>query len=560
MVPFSSSSFDIFADRDFGKDVQVVEDYGDNDDDVYALHHGFVPSYNPFTCVNVLNELYVLEEMLNSKDKTLHLTVIGTLIEHLQIKSKCIHPGSDKVVPLNTYAIFKIANMTLEEIGRCNDFLKASTSAALTRCIGILTESSYQRDKVLYGQFLAKVSSGYKQAYDQLTKSVPAPQALSASSTLLDERISILRQSHLQAGICVHDDCEEYQRHLVGQYFLNKATACGKLLEEMHADAATGDDSVSAYPMTTQSTPDDNSPKNAFVMVDEDLVREPTLELAATKLNEWVQQSNPPQLKIRAKVMGNGMRLGVETTQALNEGDEYLSLPVSHVMSLTTARKCSLLGPVFAELRETFPRGDPFHELLFHLVFEMFDPRRRRNSHWSAYLATLPTSEEMRNPLFYNSSELDELQNPKLVKELKDSRSDIISKYRTVRSVVLSAFPQIFDVDSVFTLKNYVWAHTVLDSRTIWWNSERHLVPLLDLINCKEGPDPYKIHSTTLDSSQQYAVTKASWDFLAGEQLFENYGQPNHIYFTYHGFVLLDNVHDCVPIQYKAKERSSRVS
>ena len=27
-------------------------------------------------------------------------------------------------------------------------------------------------------------------------------------------------------------------------------------------------------------------------------------------------------------------------------------------------------------------------------------------------------------------------------------------------------------------------------------------------------------------------------EFKAGEQLFENYGQPNHIYFTYHGFLL----------------------
>lgn len=28
--------------------------------------------------------------------------------------------------------------------------------------------------------------------------------------------------------------------------------------------------------------------------------------------------------------------------------------------------------------------------------------------------------------------------------------------------------------------------------------------------------------------------------------MFENYGQPNHVYLTYHGFVLDDNAHDCV--------------
>lgn len=28
--------------------------------------------------------------------------------------------------------------------------------------------------------------------------------------------------------------------------------------------------------------------------------------------------------------------------------------------------------------------------------------------------------------------------------------------------------------------------------------------------------------------------------------MFENYGQPNHIYFTYHGFTLQRNSYDCV--------------
>lgn len=41
-------------------------------------------------------------------------------------------------------------------------------------------------------------------------------------------------------------------------------------------------------------------------------------------------------------------------------------------------------------------------------------------------------------------------------------------------------------------------------------------------------------------------MTLSPWAFKKGEQFFENYGQPNHIYFTYHGFVLDDNSHDCV--------------
>jgi hypothetical protein len=33
--------------------------------------------------------------------------------------------------------------------------------------------------------------------------------------------------------------------------------------------------------------------------------------------------------------------------------------------------------------------------------------------------------------------------------------------------------------------------------------------------------------------------------------VFEHYGQPNHIYFMYHGFVLPDNVFDCVSVEVK---------
>ena len=59
---------------------------------------------------------------------------------------------------------------------------------------------------------------------------------------------------------------------------------------------------------------------------------------------------------------------------------------------------------------------------------------------------------------------------------------------------------QVFHPD-VYSEKHYRWAHAILDSRAIWWNGERHLVPLLDLVNCKEGPSPDKIHSTNLDET-----------------------------------------------------------
>ena len=64
--------------------------------------------------------------------------------------------------------------------------------------------------------------------------------------------------------------------------------------------------------------------------------------------------------------------------------------------------------------------------------------------------------------------------------------------------------PQLLP-ETEFNFANYKWAYGILDSRSIWWNGERHLVPMLDLINCAEGPDKDRVHSTVLDDSVRAA-------------------------------------------------------
>jgi hypothetical protein len=88
----------------------------------------------------------------------------------------------------------------------------------------------------------------------------------------------------------------------------------------------------------------------------------------------------------------------------------------------------------------------------------------------------------------------------------------------------------------------------------------------LDFINCIEGPqNPERVHATALDETERFAVTKAGWDFKSGEQLFENYGQPNLIYFQYHGFSLTaedgGNTHDCVHMDFNiTRDEGMRVN
>ena len=60
-----------------------------------------------------------------------------------------------------------------------------------------------------------------------------------------------------------------------------------------------------------------------------------------------------------------------------------------------------------------------------------------------------------------------------------------------------------------------------------------------------------------------FFIYVVGWNFNKGEQLFENYGQPNHIYFTYHGFSLppKENSHDCVLFEFNlSPDEMSRVN
>jgi len=142
-------------------------------------------------------------------------------------------------------------------------------------------------------------------------------------------------------------------------------------------------------------------------------------------------------------------------------------------------------------------------------------------------------------------------------------------------------------------VEDYGWALDVVESRAIWWvdsngRQQPHLVPLLDMINHAEGVGSSadrgaarftttttattvtllragtdsdasdsdrklvndmilaRPHQTKLDASGTFADTAAARPYAEGEQVFENYAQPNHQFFRYHGFSVVNNTQDCL--------------
>jgi hypothetical protein len=310
--------------------------------------------------------------------------------------------------------------------------------------------------------------------------------------------------------------------------------------------------------------------------------------------NTWFQSHNPIS-HIKASPVGGGMRLGAVTTSDIKKEEVYLAVPLSLILDTDSAFACPLLGPSIRKLRKRFPGGDEFHELLFHVITETivkhgrFEvappvggipkgniPKRLSNmpSRFGPYLDLLPTTDQMPFPCFFTDAELRLLKGSALLSVIERYIADIDRKYNLVQREVyshdLASFPP-----AAFSRESYRWATAILDSRAIWWGGKRHLVPLLDLINCLEGPNPNRVHATTLSSfdgnsinkkekggpqrsrirESEFAETKADRDYAPGVQVWENYGQPNWVYFAFHGFSLLKNAHDCVRMDFFAPER-----
>ncbi|GMH80612.1 hypothetical protein TL16_g08620 [Triparma laevis f. inornata] len=255
--------------------------------------------------------------------------------------------------------------------------------------------------------------------------------------------------------------------------------------------------------------------------------------------NAFIESLNFPTNYLTAYLAGAEQRVGTKASRKIVAGEPYITVPNVAVMSSDTAATDSSL------VNELIARGksmnDDFHTLLFFTMHERFVSKSK--SKWWPYLTLLPTLQDYQeyHPNFFSDEKLEGLLGSPVRELILKNQGKIKRNFQGVSGdvAVLEAFGK------AWTVENYSWAMTVLDSRSIWWSGMRHLVPLLDLINCQEGPAGSTVHATNLDSGGKNAVTLAPWSFKEGEQVFENYGQPNHIYFLFHGFVLQSNAHDC---------------
>lgn len=280
------------------------------------------------------------------------------------------------------------------------------------------------------------------------------------------------------------------------------------------------------------------------------------LELESTEIDEesskldrflqWIARQDFPVNHLELRYVSEAVGYGTFATKPLSAGDAYLKVPVQIVMNVHSALKSPWVRQTMHELqkhRASVSREEML--LLLHLLEEKIGPNCLQ-SRWKPYLDMLPALEStLGSPLFYEEDEeqLKALQGIDLKFLVVNYRSRVSQAFTALSDTLKRSSHD--ETLAWLTERRFRWANAILDSRSIWWSSQRHLVPLLDMVNCHELGSDHKPHHTTLDSTGRHAVTKASWDFVAGQEVVENYAQPNYIYLLYHGFVLSDNSHDC---------------
>eukprot|EP01041_Mallomonas_annulata_P009302 gene9302-19309_t len=594
----SNGSLIITSDRDCLANEQLFEDYGDNSDQIYLQYHGFVPDINPFRCVDITGP--------SIHSLSIHHQDLAKGFSFRSPPRRCVDASGLLGDSLESY--ISMLAFTVDEVKSCTDFVreakskkqpwsvistfcgmdkiakaldvhrsksgksKAKSSALSSRAVQTVQDwivdtiprfpTTSEQDEILIQELKLKLNSMFSSTNNETSQQVDV--AVTVDGVVQDTTAvndSHKKQDSTQGGTGNDsDDSDGDSAHIIKTLLAVSYRLHNKNLWMNVCDTY----SVAHRCASAMTRSNTNNAIELQLDVEDDGKISPkkTLHEKVQSFNSWFTASCDNCSDILVEEIP-GFRLGTVARKNIPAEGVYLRVPTSIIMDSEKAFKDELMRPFLQSLSSRFNRRDDFHELLFFLIHEKYI-RRNESKYWE-YIALLPESHELDIPLFWTAEQRIHRLFPSLILREVESyaaRVDLFYKSGMAIDLISSFFS-----NKVLSLEHYSWAYAILDSRSIWWNGKRHLVPMLDMINCAEGEvegdvdgdtsgngskskskskSRMRVHSTNLDFTGKYAITQAAKGFESGHQVFENYGQPNHIYFIYHGFSLPDNSHDCV--------------
>lgn len=541
----NDGSIVVLADRDCVAGEQLFEDYGDNSDTIYLQYHGFVAVGNPFRCVEI-----VAPSLSDVSDEQRSFL---TALQFKQPPRSCVDTTGDLGTSLFVYLASLAFNQ--QEIGLCLDVINGAKASKLGW-------------KKVYSD------CGYEQLTNEIQSRLNQSFVTTSSEDSLSNRVWKVLVRYIRSAVPVapttaEEDAElllSLQRQTSAVNVDVSGTATGAVSSSSTSDPIHLNLAVSyryhskrhwqqllhLYSNTSEECPQISTTTSvdieAETVVSETIAGNSREDEKFSVFHKWFadgcEMDNVTRdacSAIEVKPIP-GYRLGTVAKRNIIPEEIYLKVPVKLIIDAEKAYDNADIGPFLKSLEAKFKRRDEFHELLFFLLQETFITKEK--SFFWPYLQLLPTVSELDIPLFWTPEERkDRLSPSHILPDSEEYASRILRFYQSGLRVdlIASFFPK-----DVLTYENYAWAHAILDSRAIWWNGKRHLVPVLDMVNCGQGGGGERVHSTVLDATGKYAITKAAWAFPSGSQVLEDYGQPNHIYYMYHGFSIPNNTYNCV--------------
>jgi protein-histidine N-methyltransferase len=472
---------------------QIFEDYGDNDNYVYFLYHGFLMEDNPFDCAAVrlpsVNHRPVLKRLLDAHS-------YGQAGDDRLV---CVTPHGTVPSLLEKRAVQFQASISA--MGDAYAEALCSSREHYALCEGHAERA--ERDKLLVTAIRRQLEN---------------------YQTTIDEDAGLLNRKVIPPSL----------RHAI-QFRISRKQILQSALSTLENNLKQGGVNQVEVDHPTEV-----------------VMPERSLDERMLVFSKWIDKLQFPVNHVELKYVDPAMGYGAFATKPVRNGEIYLSVPTNVVMDVRSALRSPFVRELIILTQRSAVRWTESHLLLLHLLHEQFAPEHV--SRWRPYLDILPDQERLASPLFFA------LDGPEL-QVLDDAVPDDLSRLvRAYRNRVDADFAMIqrgqpSQLPDWISIERFRWANAILDSRSIWWSGTRHLVPLLDMVNCLELSGNHAPHATQLATGgageEDAAITRASWAFEKGDHVVENYAQPNYIYLLYHGFVLSENSHDCAHFHFE---------
>jgi len=253
----------------------------------------------------------------------------------------------------------------------------------------------------------------------------------------------------------------------------------------------------------------------------------PLIDSCEHELSNWLISGGIDTTKLVMNTLPGGERQLVAACP-IAAGENILTLPESHLMSAAKAKQ-SALGKKISEA------GLNHHSAHSFLAAYILQERQSKDSFWSLYLDALP-ADFNHVPLFYSADELLLLQSSPVVEMALNRRFSLEQDYNQLKTI---------DDFKDYTLLDYMWARTAINTRCFSLNGDVVMAPFMDFANHESHPNA--VWGAGEDNASLELVCRE--DIAPGEEVSISYGsKSNRRFYGSYGFVREDDAFNCALI------------